>query len=78
MDQASLQLAAPLIGVLSGQSSNVQSLKTQARFAFLRDDSEQAVRLMSEAKELAGENWSGESEETLQKYILGDGGGSAD
>jgi tetratricopeptide (TPR) repeat protein len=78
MDQASLQLAAPLIGVLSGQSSNVQSLKTQARFAFLRDDSEQAVRLMSEAKELAGENWSGESEETLQKYMLGDGGGSAD
>ncbi len=68
MDQAELQLAAPLVGVLSGHEPNIPSLKTQARFAFLRADSTQAVRLMTGAKELAGENWSTESEKALQKY----------
>jgi tetratricopeptide (TPR) repeat protein len=69
MDQAELQLAAPLVGVLAGHESNVQSLKAQARYAFMKADSTQALKLMSEAKELAGENWSAESEETLQNYI---------
>jgi DNA-binding winged helix-turn-helix (wHTH) protein/tetratricopeptide (TPR) repeat protein len=71
MDQAELQLAAPLVGVLVGHEPNVQSLKTQARFAFLRADSTQAVKLMSDAKEMSGENWSAKSEETLQNYIEG-------
>jgi len=71
MDQVELQLAAPLVGVLAGHEPNVQSLKTQARFAFLRADSTQAVELMSDAKEMSGENWSAESEETLQNYIEG-------
>lgn len=69
MDQADLQLAAPLVGALSGQEPNIQSLKTQARFAILRDDPALAVKLMTEAKDLAGENWSSASERILQNYI---------
>jgi len=68
---AELQLAAPLVGVLAGHEPNVQSLKTQARFAFLRADSMQAVKLMTQAKELAGDHWSAESEKTLQNFIEG-------
>jgi tetratricopeptide (TPR) repeat protein len=71
MDQAELQLAAPLVGVLAGHEPNVQSLKTQARFAFLRADSMQAVKLMTQAKALAGDHWSTESEKTLQDFIEG-------
>jgi len=37
----------------------------------LRSDTEQAVSLMSHAKELAGEHWSFDSEETLQEYLRG-------
>jgi tetratricopeptide (TPR) repeat protein len=69
MDQADLQAAAPMVGVLAGHEPNVQSLKAQARFAYLRTDAEQAVGLMTEAKELAGEHWARESEEDLQKYL---------
>ena len=71
MDQADLQAAAPLVGALAGQEPNVQSLKAQARFAYLRSDSKQAVSLMSHAKELAGEHWSFDSEATLQEYLRG-------
>ena len=69
MNQADLQAAAPLVGALAGQEPNVQSLKTQARFAFLRNDIEQATGLMSQAKELAGEHWAVESEAVLQDYL---------
>jgi len=69
MDQADLQAAAPLVGALAGQEPNVQSLKAQARFAYLRSDIEQAIGLMSQAKELAGEHWAIESEEVLQEYL---------
>ena len=68
LDQQEMEAAAPLIGALSGQPPNVQSLKVRARFAFLRGDKELAVRLMSEAKTLAGEHWADESESALQKY----------
>jgi tetratricopeptide (TPR) repeat protein len=68
LDQVDLEAAAPLVGALTGQPPNVQSLKVQARFAFLRGDADAAVRLMSEAKTLAGENWADESESALQKY----------
>ena len=68
LDQMDLEAAAPLVGALSGQPANVQSLKVQARFAFLRGDAETAVRLMSEAKALAGEHWADESESALQIY----------
>lgn len=68
LDQMDMEAAAPLVGALSGQPSNVRSLEVQARFAFLRDDAEAAVRLMSEARTLAGEHWADESETALQKY----------
>ena len=68
LDQMKLEAAAPLVGALSEKPTNVQSLKVQARFAFLRGESDSAVRLMSEAKTLAGEHWADESESTLQKY----------
>ena len=68
LDQLDTDAAAPLIGALGGQPPNVQSLKVQARFAFQRGDADAAVRLMSEAKSLAGEHWADESESALQKY----------
>lgn len=71
MDNNELDTAAPLIGALSGQEANVQSLKTQARFAHLRGDSEQAVELMVRARKIAGDKWSATSEASLQKYRAG-------
>ena len=50
------------------QPPNVQSLKSQARFAFMRGETELAVRLMTEAKVLADAHWSAESEAAFQKY----------
>ncbi|MCW8925720.1 MAG: tetratricopeptide repeat protein [Xanthomonadales bacterium] len=69
MDQSELQAAAPLIGSLAGGEPNVESLKAQARFAYLGNDANQAVELMSKAKTMAGENWADESEVTLQRYL---------
>ena len=71
MDQADLEAVAPLVGALAGHEPNVQSLKTQARFAYLRGDPEQAVKLLSQAKGLAGEHWATESERALQEYLDG-------
>jgi DNA-binding winged helix-turn-helix (wHTH) protein/tetratricopeptide (TPR) repeat protein len=68
MDESDLGSVAPLIGSLAAGPANVQSLKTQARFAFLRGEPPRAVSLMSEAKTLAGENWSEASEASLREY----------
>ena len=69
MDAEDLDAAAPLVGALTGQQANIQSLKTQARFAFKRGDIINAVELMTKAKTMAGENWAAESEATLQRYL---------
>jgi DNA-binding winged helix-turn-helix (wHTH) protein/tetratricopeptide (TPR) repeat protein len=71
MDQADLEAVAPLVGALAGHEPNVQSLKTQARFAYLRGDPVQAVKLMTQAKGLAGAHWATESERALQEYLGG-------
>gem|GEM_PF-1159819 len=68
MDAQDLDAAAPLIGALASLEPNVQSLKAQARFSYLRGNPGQAVELMRRARELAGDKWSDESEETLAEY----------
>jgi DNA-binding winged helix-turn-helix (wHTH) protein/tetratricopeptide (TPR) repeat protein len=68
MDQGNLDAAAPMIGALAGQTGNVQSLKAQARFAFKRGNTDAAIELMSQAKELAGEHWAEESEAAFVRY----------
>jgi DNA-binding winged helix-turn-helix (wHTH) protein/tetratricopeptide (TPR) repeat protein len=68
MDDSDLDAAAPLIGALAGHQPNVQSLKAQARFAFLRGDAIAAVKLMSKAKTLAAGHWADESETALRRY----------
>ena len=68
MDNAELDNAAPLIGALSGQEATVQSLKVQARFSHLQDNTDKAVKLMNRARELAGDKWSDESEAILAGY----------
>ncbi len=69
LDESDIESAAPLIGALSGQEPNVQSLKVQARYAFDRGNAETAVKLMKQAKLLAGKHWAEESEDTLLKYL---------
>lgn len=68
MDIPDLVAAAPLIGALAVGPENIQSLKSRARFTFLRGDARKAADLMSQAKSLAGEAWAEESEATLQQY----------
>jgi DNA-binding winged helix-turn-helix (wHTH) protein/tetratricopeptide (TPR) repeat protein len=68
MDIADLDSAAPLMGALAVETVNVPTLKTQARFSFLRGDVGKAVELMSEAKIMAGDSWSDESETLLSEY----------
>jgi DNA-binding winged helix-turn-helix (wHTH) protein/tetratricopeptide (TPR) repeat protein len=68
MEEGKLESAAPLIGSLAGQPASVQSLKAQAQFAFLSGNTDAAVAMMTEAKELAGKHWAVESEATLKTY----------
>jgi len=68
LDIGDLDSAAPLVGALGGQEPNLQSLKVQARFAWIRGDATTAVKLMEQARELAGENWTDESEAAMQQY----------
>jgi len=68
MDRSDLDSAAPLIGALTGQEPNTNSLVTQARFAFMRGNADAAVELMSHARELSGSYWADESEALLQQY----------
>jgi DNA-binding winged helix-turn-helix (wHTH) protein/tetratricopeptide (TPR) repeat protein/TolB-like protein len=68
MDAQNSEAAAPLIGALTLQEPNVQSLKAQARFAHANGDRQAALDLMLEAKQLAGEHWAPQSEEILQSY----------
>lgn len=68
MDMDDSELAAPLMGALAVGPENVPSLKAQARFAFTRGDSVNAVELMTRAKNLAGVNWTPDSEAVLDKY----------
>jgi len=68
MEVPDLEAAAPLIGALAGGEENVASLKTQARFRFLRGDAAKAAELMTRAKTLAGQNWADENEAVLTQY----------
>lgn len=68
MDMGDLDAAAPLIGSLAGGEPNVQSLRAQARFAYLSGSATKAVELMTRAKEMAGEHWANDSEAALQTY----------
>jgi hypothetical protein len=68
MDLDELAVAAPLIGALSGQQASVSSLKAQARFAYLNGDDSMALKLMDQARNLAGKNWDEESEAIYQSY----------
>lgn len=69
MDISNLDEAAPIMGALAAGSANIESLKAQARFTYLRGDADKAARLMSEAKTLAGNAWSDESEAILKEYL---------
>lgn len=60
--------AAPLVGALGGQQANLRSLKVQARFAWAEGDAARAVKLMEDARALAGEAWDDESEALLATY----------
>jgi len=68
MDISDLEAAAPLIGALAGGEENVQSLKTRARFRFLRGEAGRAAELMTRAKALAGQAWADENEAVLTQY----------
>ena len=69
MDISDLDAAAPLMGALAGESVNVSSLKTRARFTFLRGDVGKAAGLMTQSKTLAGPAWTDESEATLKENM---------
>ena len=71
MDIQDLETAAPLIGALAGGDENVQSLKTRARFRFLRGEAGRAAELMTRAKTLAGQAWADENEAMLTQYTAG-------
>jgi tetratricopeptide (TPR) repeat protein len=62
--------AEPLIGALSRQPPNVQSLKVQAGFEYAIGNASQAVELMGQAKKMAGEHWAAASEAAYQQYRL--------
>jgi len=68
MDMSDLDSAAPLIGALAGGEENVPSLKTRARFRFLRGEAGRAAELMTRAKTLAGQAWADENEAVLTQY----------
>jgi tetratricopeptide (TPR) repeat protein len=69
MNESDLDMAAPLMGALAAGPRNVRSLMAQARFAYNRGESAQAVTILTEAKELAGESWSNDSEAVLKEYL---------
>ena len=71
MDVEDFEAAAPLMGALTGAEENVYSLKTQARFTYLRGDSAKAADLMARAKTLAAATWTDDDETVLQRYING-------
>jgi tetratricopeptide (TPR) repeat protein len=71
MNESDLEAAAPLMGALVAGPRNVRSLMAQARFAYKRGEPAKAVTLMTEAKELAGENWPNDSEAVLEGYLAG-------
>jgi Tfp pilus assembly protein PilF len=68
LDQGDTEAAAPLVGALAGQAPNPRSLEVQARFAMVRGDRDRAVQLMEEARDLAGEAWTPESEALLRDF----------
>ncbi len=68
LDLGDVEAAEPLIGALTDHEPDVQSLKVQARFAFMRENPQKAVELMAQAKDKAGEHWADDSEATLREY----------
>ncbi len=68
MDHGDLASAEPLIGALSLHGSDAASLRVQARFAWLSDDSAGAARLMEQARERAGAAWDEASEQEYRRY----------
>jgi tetratricopeptide (TPR) repeat protein/DNA-binding winged helix-turn-helix (wHTH) protein len=72
MDLDDLDAAAPLVGSLAGKDPEIQILITRARFDFLRDNQSSAIKLMRQAKSVAGVAWTAENEELLQVYSEGD------
>lgn len=68
LDAGDVESAAPLAGALAGHEPTIASLKARARFARARGENGQAVALMEEARNLAGEAWDAESEALLGEY----------
>lgn len=68
LDIENLAAVEPLIGIMIEEGEATGSLILRARYAFVRGDNEQALALMESAKEAAGEDWTGSSEEVLAGY----------
>jgi DNA-binding winged helix-turn-helix (wHTH) protein/tetratricopeptide (TPR) repeat protein len=68
LDAGDTAAAEPLVGALTQQEANIQSLKVQARFAFESGDAAKAVDMMERAKQLAGDLWADESEAAYRVY----------
>lgn len=68
MDLGQIAECAPLVGALSLMEQNAASLKTRARHAWLSGDADLAVKNMTSARELAGDNWDDSDQSLLQAY----------
>jgi DNA-binding winged helix-turn-helix (wHTH) protein/tetratricopeptide (TPR) repeat protein len=68
LDSGETEAASPLIGALSQQEDSLSSLEVQARFSFLGDDAEAAVKLMERARGIAGDLWTDQNQSNYLKY----------
>lgn len=71
MERGDLDSAEPLIGRLAGAEPGFRSLLSQARFAHLAGDNDRAASLATEARSIAGDDWSPEHESLLKEYTGG-------
>ena len=68
MDLKNLLETERLVGALANLEPSASALKTQARYAWLSGDAENATKLMSEAREQAGDRWDEADQAQLQMY----------
>ncbi len=68
LDRDDADAVEPLIGYLIEHDESPASVRTQARYAFLRGDVARAVALMEFAEELAGDTWRDVDAALLAEY----------
>ena len=68
LDRNEADAVEPLIGYLIEHDESPASVRTQARYAYLRGDTTRAVELMESAEALAGDAWRDEDAALLTEY----------